>query len=112
MIVCLVHVLEGLTVRVMDKHWSKLRESGLMKSLLGVNILKLQKDQQYTAMSVRVKHGEQTGHLYSSLRAVPDYGCRVSMSAAETFKKLQICGGALKTSPVSVMQVEMREMPL
>lgn len=55
------------------------------------------------------------------MRSVLDYGCLAYMSASETnLKKLdreqsqavRTCTGAFKTSPISVLQVEVGEMPL
>uniref|UniRef100_A0A3B5QKI5 Reverse transcriptase domain-containing protein n=1 Tax=Xiphophorus maculatus TaxID=8083 RepID=A0A3B5QKI5_XIPMA len=60
--------------------------------------------------------------LYIGLiRSVIDYGCVVYNSASSTLLKeidkiqyqaLRICCGAMKTTPVSALQVEMGEMPL
>lgn len=60
--------------------------------------------------------------IYSGLiRSVLDYGCVAYRSAAESILKkldlvqyqaLRICMGAIKTSPVAAMQVELGEMPL
>lgn len=60
--------------------------------------------------------------LYIGLiRSILDYGCIAYGSAAETqLKKLdviqstamRVCLGAMKTSPISALQVEMGEMPL
>lgn len=55
------------------------------------------------------------------LRSVWDYGCLAYMSASETRLKelereqaqgIRTCTGALKTSPISALQVEVSEMPL
>ena len=60
--------------------------------------------------------------IYISLiRSVLDYACAAYGSAAKTsLKKLEVvqaqalrlCCGAFKSSPVSALQVEMRELPL
>ena len=60
--------------------------------------------------------------IYISLiRSVFDYGCVVYRSASKTLltkldviqhKALRLCCGAMKSTPVNAMQVEMGEMPL
>lgn len=60
--------------------------------------------------------------IYTGLiRSVIDYGCMVYGSAANTTLKqldviqnqaLRVCCGAMKTTPVAALQVEMGEMPL
>ncbi len=60
--------------------------------------------------------------MYSGLvRSVLDYGCVVYGSAAETSlgkldhiqnQVLRLCAGAIKTTPITALQVEMGEMSL
>lgn len=55
------------------------------------------------------------------IRSVLDYGCLVYGSAAKTllndpdrvqYEALRLCCGAVKTTPVAALQVEMGEQPL